>query len=80
MKSNWSIPLAIALTTAGSFSLLLYALNKRRKWRPVGKLSAIYIYPLKSGKFKEIQEGECTNRGLRCPSENGKASFRDRSV
>ena len=38
------------------------------KWKKVGEISELHIYPLKSGKGIQLQEAECTDFGLKATS------------
>ena len=35
-----------------------------KEWKAVGNVKKLCIYPLKSGKRIEVNEAECTTRGL----------------
>lgn len=51
------------------------------KWKPIGKIQQIFIYPLKSAKANEVSEAECTPLGLKEVS-NGEEKYllQDRQV
>ncbi|XP_049863113.1 mitochondrial amidoxime reducing component 2 isoform X2 [Schistocerca gregaria] len=53
-----------------------------RKWKSVGKLSAITIYPLKSGRGISLKEADCTERGIAEPASarDGVFRLRDRTL
>lgn len=75
----------LAATTVTALSVLgtyLYHYKKKLKllepWQPVGKVSKLCIYPLKSGRKIEVNEAECTEYGLRLPQNVGGYQFRDR--
>ncbi|XP_014285773.1 mitochondrial amidoxime-reducing component 1 [Halyomorpha halys] len=69
------IGLGIVLATGLAMS---WVISRRKKWRAVGKISKIYIYPIKSGRYKEIDEAECTPIGLSYNVGDGKLPLRDR--
>ena len=50
------------------------------KWRQVGQIQKLIIYPLKSGGYLELQKGICGVRGLQEDKKNGKMSLSDRYV
>lgn len=79
MSSNFPtlIGLGIVLATGLAVS---WVLSRRKKWRAVGNLSKMYIYPIKSGKYKEIDEAECTPLGLSYNVGHGKLPLRDRLI
>nr|BAN20275.1 molybdopterin cofactor sulfurase [Riptortus pedestris] len=76
MAKDWQWKVALAAISVAAVTLI-YS-QRRRRWKAVGKLSKICIYPLKSGRFKEISSAECTPLGLRVPSEDGAVMLRDR--
>lgn len=49
------------------------------KWRPIGKLGTLVIYPLKSGKRLTVDAATCSQLGLKLLPEDGKLSLKDRS-
>lgn len=49
-----------------------------RKWIPVGRLTEILMYPLKSGYRNQLTEAECTYFGLKQISEKGIYKLQDR--
>lgn len=48
------------------------------KWRQVGQIQKLIIYPLKSGGYLDLQKAKCDVRGLQEDLPNGKLSLRDR--
>lgn len=50
-----------------------------KKWRPVGKLSTLIMYPLKSGRRWIVDTATCSQLGLKLVPEDGKISLKDRS-
>lgn len=77
MSSNLPTLIGLGLVLATGLAMS-WVLSKRKKWRAVGKLSKIYIYPIKSGRYREIDEAECTPLGLSYSVSNGKLPLRDR--
>ena len=51
-----------------------------KKWRPVGKLGTLVMYPLKSGKRLTMETATCSQLGLKLVSQDGKISLKDRLV
>ncbi|KAK9891513.1 hypothetical protein WA026_014749 [Henosepilachna vigintioctopunctata] len=49
-----------------------------KKWRKLANITNLYIYPLKSGRYTEVDEVECTKVGFRLPAKNGNLQLRDR--
>ena len=61
-----------ALLLGSAVIILTYAVlrwkqrnTKPIKWKKVGEISEMYVYPLKSGCGIQLEEGECTDFGLR---------------
>ncbi|CAG9835868.1 unnamed protein product [Diabrotica balteata] len=51
------------------------------KWEEVGTLSGLYLYPLKSGHRKELNQAECTPLGLKQTEQDEKVlQLRDRGL
>lgn len=55
-----------------------------RKWKQIGTVEKIILYPLKSAALKEVTSAECRELGLReiakLSAPNAKYLFQDRSV
>ncbi|KAK7493476.1 hypothetical protein BaRGS_00015376 [Batillaria attramentaria] len=73
MALDSSSPGAIFATLAAGSVLKLaagYVLRRCQEpasdYRLVGRVSALYCYPIKSFRGMQVQEGECTALGLRC--------------
>ncbi|KAF5305930.1 hypothetical protein FQR65_LT07541 [Abscondita terminalis] len=49
------------------------------QWEPVGKVSRIFVYPLKSGHEVELDAAVCTEYGVMVAEKGNKHQFRDRS-
>ncbi|CAH1390592.1 unnamed protein product [Nezara viridula] len=77
MSSNLPTLIGLGLVLATGLAMS-WALFRRKKWRAVGKLTKMYIYPIKSGRYKEIDEADCTPVGLSFNVGNGKLPLRDR--
>lgn len=62
-----------SIVAAIAISGIIYWLQQRKKeaekvpteWKPVGTVSRLFIYPLKSGKALEVKEADCTSFGLK---------------
>lgn len=76
MGKDWPWKLCLAVVSVVTLSLIYR--SRRRRWQPVGVLSKIYIYPFKSGKYREVSSAECSSLGLRCPMPGGLLTLRDR--
>lgn len=62
--------LVLGISTASAVCLIFIKkkLNNRRvpkKWKVVGKVTKLFIYPLKSGKGLPVDRAECTKFGLK---------------
>ncbi len=70
---NWKVATASIIGAYVTYRSVKYLLSKfnTKPWKSVGKLSAIYVYPLKSGHPIEVQHAEATLLGLKM--ENGLA-------
>lgn len=71
---------ASLLTGLGAY---LYRNKKREKipteWKLIGKVTNLYIYPLKSGHRMELNEAQCNDYGMSQTSEDSKVlQLRDR--
>ncbi|KAF5305928.1 hypothetical protein FQR65_LT07539 [Abscondita terminalis] len=66
-------------------SAAIYWYQRRKKcqvptqWVPVGKVTRLYVYPLKSGHQIELETAMCTEYGLMVPQFLNLHQFRDRS-
>ncbi|XP_060530858.1 mitochondrial amidoxime-reducing component 1-like [Cylas formicarius] len=68
-----------------ALGVYLYRSKKKEivpwRWREVGKLTKLNLYPLKSGHRIELSHAECTEFGLRQTPEDGKLhQLRDRCL
>ncbi|KAK9885147.1 hypothetical protein WA026_010658 [Henosepilachna vigintioctopunctata] len=50
-----------------------------KKWRKLGYVKSLYIYPLKSGSYLDIQKVECGKFGFSLPAIENMYQLRDRS-
>lgn len=57
-----------------------YQLPVPRRWRQVGEISKINVYPLKSGKYQSLNIASCTKVGIKEKDTPGKLSLLDRLV
>lgn len=80
---NYSI--LLSTTAAVSVTLAAFGYQKWKKnqppttWEEVGKVTQLYIYPLKSGKRMPLEQVECTKYGPRQTStSNHVYQLRDR--
>lgn len=88
---NTSVILAAAsIVAAWGINLLLKKRKDRhlprlddieipKKWRPVGKLGTLIVYPLKSGRRWIVDTATCSQLGLKLVPEEGKIALKDRS-
>nr|XP_023024697.1 mitochondrial amidoxime-reducing component 1-like [Leptinotarsa decemlineata] len=85
VSSQSAIIIAAGVTAA--FTILgtyFYQKRKRSKvpaeWTPVGKVKKMSIFPMKSGRRMEVQQAECTKRGLmECEKSDKTFRLRDRA-
>lgn len=59
--------LTAAVTTLGTYYYLYVKLKKSKfpsEWRAVGEVRKLCIYPFKSGRRLDVDQAECTKRGL----------------
>lgn len=76
----------IATTSVAILSALgIYLYQRKRKWKPpqqweaVGKVTDLYIYPLKSGRRIVVKKAECTQVGFKQTADDEKVyQLRDR--
>lgn len=82
MRSGPWLPFIVtaAFSTLG-FYWLLYRKRQVRiptKWKQVGKVEKIVMYPLKSGALRPLSEAKCTETGLVEFDNEKRRSFHDR--
>ncbi|KAK5644068.1 hypothetical protein RI129_007913 [Pyrocoelia pectoralis] len=71
---------AVVMVTAFGYYLYRRARNRMpQKWDPIGTVTEMYMYPLKSGRRIEIQKAKCTGKGFQSTDPN-LAHFRDRCL
>lgn len=78
----------VAVIVIGGYMFWKQKNNKRKarasqipiptKWRQIGEVSKINLYPLKSGKHKSLDSAICTEVGLMEEETTGKHSLSDR--
>jgi hypothetical protein len=70
---NWKVTAASIVGAYVVYRGIKYALSKlnEKPWMSVGKLTSIYVYPLKSGHPIEVQHAQATLLGLKM--DNGLA-------
>lgn len=60
--------IATTVSVVSAFGVFLYQKSKRKRvpnsWVQIGKVTHLYIYPMKSGKKIAVKEAECTETGL----------------
>ncbi|KAK4887736.1 hypothetical protein RN001_004007 [Aquatica leii] len=76
----------LAAATVGILTTVAVYWYQRRKknrlpteWNPVGIVTRLYIYPLKSGHEIELETAVCTELGVMIPPFGNLHQFRDRS-
>ncbi|KAK4887763.1 hypothetical protein RN001_004034 [Aquatica leii] len=86
MAPQYSTQIAVASALVGASTILGYYYYKKlrqnripKEWEPVGTVSELYMYPLKSGRRLEITNAKCTEYGLQSP-EPSLPHFRDRCL
>ncbi|XP_044749819.1 uncharacterized protein LOC123310418 [Coccinella septempunctata] len=87
MISSKTTVIATTLFVAVSTGICVYVLkrNKRKnkiptEWKQIGNVKKLYIFPLKSGRFIEIDRADCTEVGFRLiKTEENPLELRDRS-
>ncbi|XP_014248552.1 mitochondrial amidoxime reducing component 2-like [Cimex lectularius] len=84
MTDNISLALTVLVSTSIS-ALVVYKWVKSRlverpkgDWKRIGTISNLYIYPMKSSRYKLLSEAETTEKGLREIRNDGFLSLRDR--
>lgn len=82
---KYSAPVIIAASAAVTVAYVLFRYRNRDripgKWKLIGYVDKIAIYPVKSCNYRELEVAECTEIGLKeIPSEDEpkKHLFRDR--
>ncbi|XP_025836738.1 mitochondrial amidoxime reducing component 2-like isoform X6 [Agrilus planipennis] len=77
-SQNYSLALSSAFT--GAILLAFYIFKSRvlnipwyKEWKYVGKVSDLYMYPLKSGRFLKLKRARCTTFGLKQFEEDERA-------
>lgn len=77
-----TIPIAVATGAAAIVGVAYLWYRHRRdehkiptKWKKVGKLEKIAIYPIKSCAYKEIPVAECTENGAKEIASNAGKRF-----
>lgn len=93
MKSGVGILKILFLSTVSVIVIRGYVLWKQRnkkptvrvndipiptKWRHIGEVSKINLYPIKFGKHKSLNSALCTEVGLKEEKKTGKFSLIDR--
>lgn len=64
-----SFQIVAALVAGSALKYIIYYLieiQESKKYKKVGRVSALYIYPVKSCHGIQVEEGECTYLGLSC--------------
>ncbi|KAF5274880.1 hypothetical protein FQA39_LY07062 [Lamprigera yunnana] len=81
-----TIEVVLVAATAGIITTAaIYWYQKRKlfripsEWDPVGAVTRLYIYPLKSGHEIELESALCTEYGVMQPQLGNLHQFRDRS-
>ncbi|XP_055911652.1 mitochondrial amidoxime reducing component 2-like [Eupeodes corollae] len=73
-----TIGVGVGMTVLSGLSFLYYKYTKKEviptKWRQVGELDELYMYPIKSCGAVELDEAVCENLGIR------KGDIKDRSL
>ena len=89
IMSSFSKQLSISVIISYTFTIgawylynyyAKYKANKiPAKWKIVGRIEKIILYPLKSGALREVDRAECTDLGLReIKTDSTKYLFLDR--
>lgn len=69
LDSNSPACIFATLVAGSALKLLggyLTARNEANGYRPVGRVAALYVYPIKSFRGIQVEEGDCTALGLSC--------------
>ncbi|KAK5644009.1 hypothetical protein RI129_007854 [Pyrocoelia pectoralis] len=82
--STLEIILGVAtIGIASAFVISWYQKRKKEKpptiWEAVGVVKNLYLYPLKSGKYIELQTALCTEYGVKMPTISNIHQLADRS-
>ena len=82
---KYSAPVIIAATATVTAAYIWYRYKNRdqipTKWKLIGYVEKIAMYPVKSCNYLELEEAECTEIGLKEIQREGeprKHLFRDR--
>ncbi|KAL3284232.1 hypothetical protein HHI36_018395 [Cryptolaemus montrouzieri] len=69
-----------------SVSFYLYSLFRKKlndkiptEWKKIGKIKTLFVFPLKSGHFLEVDVAECSKVGLKTMKTSKNLQLRDRS-
>lgn len=81
--TNYTVFVIGAASVVTAFCAYYYQRKKKNQipkdWKLVGKVSNIYIYPLKSGYRIELNEAQCNDYGMTQTYEDSKVlQLRDR--
>lgn len=83
---NAKIMVILSCLATVTYILWRYKFKRQRfsklptKWRQVGKIQKLIIYPLKSGGYLDLRKAKCGVRGLEEDSQSSKLSLCDRYV
>ncbi|XP_067015847.2 mitochondrial amidoxime-reducing component 1 isoform X2 [Anabrus simplex] len=85
MSGNFNLTRTAAITLTSAATAILIVIGavvvarrqqrakkqrKPSKWRPVGEITKIFIYPLKSGQVVELVKADCTDLGLKTTDDH----------
>ncbi|XP_031335296.1 mitochondrial amidoxime reducing component 2-like [Photinus pyralis] len=85
MAPQYSTQVTLATTTVIAVTALAYYLRRRarnripQQWEPVGNVTEMFMYPLKSGRRVPIDNAICTEFGFQ-PTDPSLPHFRDRCL
>ncbi|KAK9888128.1 hypothetical protein WA026_000398 [Henosepilachna vigintioctopunctata] len=81
-KYIWIISLTASVGITGCCYFIYKKLKSKRPpttWRKLANVTNLYVYPLKSGRYIELDKVECTKFGFSLPTKETNFQLRDRS-
>ena len=73
----WGVTAIVTTMLVGYWQHRKKKANIPKKWREVGELAYITLFPIKSGAGMKLEEAECTETGLQTTGD-ARPKLRDR--